>query len=54
MEIDPDVFAAQRRLLILWLDWWRTGEMCDELVEDTKYLTNYNDGEINFTKEREK
>jgi len=40
-ELEQEVFAAQRRLLIKFLDWYYTGEDLGELIEEAEYLTNY-------------
>lgn len=46
-ELEQEIFAAQRRLLILWVDWAENKEIdFKELIEETKFITNYNDKSI--------
>lgn len=40
-ELERELFLAHKRLLTLWCDWYITGEDCSELLEETKYLINY-------------
>jgi hypothetical protein len=40
-ELEIEVFLAQKRLLIRWLDLVLTGEDLSDVIEETKYLVNY-------------
>ncbi len=42
-DLEREIFAAQKRLLVCWLDWTKSGEDLDELIEETKYITGYQD-----------
>lgn len=42
-ELELEIFLAQKRLLIRWLDLVLTGEDLTEIIEETKYITGYPD-----------
>lgn len=40
-DFEMEVFAAQKRLLIKFIDFYLTGEEMGDLVEEAQFLTSY-------------